>query len=126
MDKHNSAYYRTTTIQQRQLLFKIWEETGSVTEACTKAHVSRSTFYYWKERFKAGGYLALEEERSHAPLNPRRIDLGVAEEIIRCKHENPTWGKRQIALYILNDNPHINSLSPNTVRRVLVDADLWN
>ena len=45
------SYFRFTTAQQRKLLFEIWETTGSVTEACQKAHVGRATFYYWKPRF---------------------------------------------------------------------------
>ena len=33
MDKKRT-YYGFTTMQQRQLLFKTWEETGSVTKVC--------------------------------------------------------------------------------------------
>jgi hypothetical protein len=45
------TYYGFTTPQQRKLLFETWEATGSVTEACRKARVSRGLFYYWKARF---------------------------------------------------------------------------
>ena len=57
-------YFPVTTAQQRQLLFGTWEETGSVEEACRRAHVSKRTFYNWKPRFEAGGYAALEKTRT--------------------------------------------------------------
>ena len=44
-------YYPFTTSQQRKFLFETWEEAGNVSEACRKAHVGRTTFYYWKKRF---------------------------------------------------------------------------
>lgn len=54
------TYFPPTTPQQRKLLFETWEETGSVVKACQKAHVGRSTFYYWKPRFETEGYAGLE------------------------------------------------------------------
>ena len=50
MSKHH-IYVPFTTAQQRKFVFESWEETGNVSEACRKAHVGRTTFYYWKERF---------------------------------------------------------------------------
>ncbi len=52
------TYFPPTTAQQRKLLFEIWETTGNVTEACRQAHVGRGTFYYWKPRFEAEGYVS--------------------------------------------------------------------
>ena len=124
MSIDNTYDYRTTTSQQRQLLFKTWQETGSIAKACHAAQVSRSTFYYWRERFEKGGYPALEEERSHAPKNPRRIDPDLEELIIHLKREHPEWGKLRLSKAIKDKHTNI-TLSPNTVRRVLVGAELW-
>ncbi|MEM7539822.1 MAG: helix-turn-helix domain-containing protein, partial [Chloroflexota bacterium] len=60
-------YYRQTTVQQRKLLFKTWEETGNVTLACKKAKVSRGTFYKWRERYEKKGLAGLEKCESKAP-----------------------------------------------------------
>lgn len=54
------TYFRPTTAAQRRLLFETWEATGDIDCACQAAHMGRRTFYYWKPRFVAGGYAALE------------------------------------------------------------------
>src|SRR5262245_62054947 len=64
------TYVPFTTAAQRRLLFTTWEATGDVAEACRRAHVGRRTFYYWKPRFLAGGYAALEQFASRAPVHP--------------------------------------------------------
>ena len=58
------TYFGFSTPQQRKLLFETWEATGSVTQACQTARVSRGLFYYWKSRFDAEGYAGLEEFES--------------------------------------------------------------
>ena len=113
-----------TTLKQRLLLFRLWEETGNVTEACKQAQVNRSTFYYWKTRFQEGGYPALEEPLSSRPKRTRLTPPRVEKLVIELKQENPTWGKRQIANELANRYPEL-SLSSRTVRRILVDAGLW-
>ncbi|MEM7127897.1 MAG: helix-turn-helix domain-containing protein [Chloroflexota bacterium] len=126
MDNLNKKklFYRPTTNQQRNHAFQVWEATGDVERACREAKISRSTFYYWKERFEQGGYPALEEIRSRAPINPRKTNEAIEEEVIALKREHPEWGKVRIAS-TLSKRDKINSISPNTVRRILIDAGLW-
>jgi len=61
---HKGVHFPLTTAQQRRLLFETWKATGSVAGACRTAHVGERTFYYWKARFRAGGYGALEHSRT--------------------------------------------------------------
>ena len=119
------TYFSPTTPQQRHLLFMTWEETGSVTEACAKAHVSRQTFYNWKPRFEEGGYEALNECRSHAPKTPNRIAAEVEEQVIEMRREHLTWGKQRIADELAKGNSWVPVVSANTVKRILLDAGLW-
>ncbi len=119
------TYFSPTTRQQRHLLFTTWEETGSVTEACAKAHVSRQTFYNWKPRFEEGGYEALNECRSHAPKNPNRIGAEVEEQVIEMRRERAKWGKQRIADELAKGNSWVPVVSANTVKRILLDAGLW-
>ena len=80
------TYYGFSTSQQRKLLFETWEATGSITQACQKARLSRRTFYYWKPRFDEYGYAGLEEFASRvahklnyksAEIAQRVTDTGV-------------------------------------------------
>lgn len=119
------TYFPPTTPQQRHLLFKTWEETGNVTEACAKAHVSRQTFYNWKPRFEEKGYEALNECRSHAPKNPNRKAKEVEDHVVEMRRGHPNWGKRRIADELAKGNSWVPVVSPNTVKRILLDAGLW-
>jgi len=120
------AYYRSTTASQRQLLFKSWEESGSVEEASKIAHVSVGTFYYWYPRFIESGYEGLDEALSHAPHNPNKTSVWVEQSVIKLHEENPEWGKRRIANELAKSNDWVQVISPNTVRRILISANMWD
>jgi transposase len=119
------TYFPRTTAQQRRLLFEVWEATGSVDEACQRAHVCERTFYNWKPRFEAGGYAALEAFESHAPKNPHRKPKEVEEQVIAMREQHPEWGKKRIADELAKGNNWVAIVSPNTVKRILEDAGLW-
>jgi transposase len=118
-------HYPRTTGQQRKRLFKIWEETGNISEACRKAHVGRGTFYYWQPRFEQKGYEGLEEFESHAPHKPSRTPEEVAREVIGLKQAHPDWGKKRIAHELAKGNNWVPVIGPNTVKRILKEAGLW-
>ncbi len=118
-------HYPFTTAQQRKFLFESWEETGNVAESCRKAHVGRTTFYYWKERFTEEGYTGLEEFASRAPKNPRRTAPEIEEKVIALHVEHPRWGKKRIADELAKGNNWEALVSHNTVKRILKQAGLW-
>jgi transposase len=119
------VHFPMTTAQQRRLLFETWEATGDVALACRTAHVGRSTFYYWKPRFTAAGYAALDEFASRAPQHTRRLDSTIEQAVIALRRDHPDWGKDRIADELAKANGWVPIVSPNTVRRMLRDAGLW-
>jgi transposase len=123
--KTKRIHFRYTTVQQRKLLFEIWEATGNVTEACRKAHVGRGTFYYWKPRFDEQGYAGLEEYARRGPKEPNQTPEEVEQQVIALRRANPDWGKKRIADELAKGNNWVPVVSPNTVKRILNDADLW-
>ena len=118
-------YYPQTTHSQRQLLFQTWKETGSINEACKRARTSRSTFYYWKERFEQGGYEALREPETPGSKKSIQIPLEIQEKVIALKANHADWGKRRIADELSKSNEWIPLISPNSVRRILLENGLW-
>ena len=118
-------HFPQTTAQQRQLLFETWAETGHVTQSCRKAHVGRGTFYYWKSRFDESGYAGLTEFVSRAPQEPQRTDPEVEQQVIALRRAHPTWGKKRLAQEVARGHNWVPLVSPNTVRRILIDASLW-
>jgi transposase len=119
------TYFPRTTAQQRRLLFETWEKTGDRAEACRRAHVSQGTYYKWKPRYEAGGYAALEVPDSRAPKVPYQTPPEVEAQVIELRREQPAWGKRRIADELAKGNNWVPLVSPNTVKRILEDAGLW-
>jgi transposase len=118
-------HFPLTTAQQRKLLFETWEATGNVTQACRKAHVGRGTFYHWKARFDEKGYAGLEAFKSRAPKKTNRIAEEVEQKVIALRRKNRNWGKSRIADEVAKANGWVPLVSPNTVKRILKDAGLW-
>lgn len=121
----NRTYYGFSTPQQRKLLFETWEATGSITEACQKARLSRRTFYYWKARFDELGYAGLEEFASRVAHKLNYKSAEIAQRVTGMRRENPDWGKARIAQEMAKANNWVPLVSPNTVKRILEDANLW-
>jgi hypothetical protein len=119
------THYPRTTPSQRRLLFETWEATGEVERACRVAQVGRRTFYYWKPRFLAGGYAALERFASHTPHRPHRTAPAVEERVVALRRQQPAWGKRRLADELAKANGWVPLVSPGTVKRILRDAGLW-
>ncbi len=118
-------HFRSTTPAQRRLLFETWEETGAVEEACKTAHMGRRTFYKWKSRFETGGYAAVEQYASRAPHHPPRIAPSVEQQVITVRSAHPDWGKQRIADELAKAHGWVPLVCPNTVKRILRDAGLW-
>ncbi len=119
------TYFGFSTPQQRTLLFETWEATGSVTNACQKARLSRGLFYYWKARFDQFGYAGLEEFESRVAHKLNHKSAEIEQRVIEMRRQNPDWGKARIAHEMAKANNWVPLASPNTVRRILRNADLW-
>jgi transposase len=119
------TYFGFSTAQQRKLLFETWEETGSVTQACQKARVSRGLYYYWKGRFDAEGYAGLETFESRVAHKLNYKDEAIAHRVIDLRKQHPNWGKTRISQEMAKANNWVPIVSPNTVKRMLQDAELW-
>lgn len=125
MDKQRVHYPRTTPSQRKEL-FQIWEDSRDIAKACRKAHVSEGTFYYWRPRFEADGYEGVAEFASHAPKEPLRTSDKIEQEVIVLRRQNNSWGKQRIAAELAKKNNWIAVISPNTVKRILQEAQLWS
>lgn len=114
-------YFRPTTAAQRRLLFETYEATGSVTEACQRAHVGRGTFYYWWPRFDARGYPALDLPASRAPHHPGRAPLAaeLRAEVVAYKQAHPDAGYTAVANALRQAHGWEPVIGPTSVRKIL-------
>jgi len=124
--KANRVYFSPTTPQQRKLLFESWEQTGNVTAACRTAHVGRATFYYWKPRFVKNGYAGLVSyEQLGVPKGTGRLTAEVQTQVTELHRAHADWGKRRLADEMAKANNWVPLVSPNSVRRILIEAEMW-
>jgi transposase len=119
-------HFPLTTAEQRRLLFETWEANGDVDRACRTAHVGRRTFYTWKPRFLTGGYPALDHFPSRAPKRTRRTPDPIEAQVIELRRQHPRWGKQRLADQLAKANGWTPLVSPNTIKRILRDAGLWD
>lgn len=119
------TYFGFSTGQQRKLLFETWEATGSVTQACQKARVSRGLFYYWKKRFDVEGYAGLAEFESRVAHKLNRKPEPIRKKVIEMHGEHPDWGKARISHEMAKANNWVPLVSPNAVKHILEEAGLW-
>lgn len=73
----------------------------------------------------SGGYQALEQFADHSPKKPARTKAKVEQQVVEMKQAEPSWGKRRIAEELAKKNSWVPLVSPNTVRRILQEAGLW-
>jgi transposase len=124
--KAKRVYFPPTTAQQRKLLFETWEQTSNVTAACRKAHVGRSTFYYWKPRFAQNGYAGLESyEKAGVPSGTGRVAAEIKTKVVELHRAHAAWGKRRLADELSKANNWVPLVSPNSIRRILLEAGMW-
>lgn len=119
------TYFGLSTPQQRKLLFESWEESGSVSQACQKARVSRGLFYYWKPRFDKKGYAGLETFESRVAHKLNYKDEAIQKRVIELRQQNPDWGKARISQEMAKANNWVPLVSANTVKGILQKANLW-
>ncbi len=123
--RKNHTYFPRATAQQRKLLFETWEATGSVTQASQRAHLSRTTFYWWKPRFDQQGYAGLLEPHKTVRKHQQRVAQPIADQILQLRTDHPEWGKKRIANELAKAHQWVPVVSPNSVRRILQEAGLW-
>lgn len=73
----------------------------------------------------AGGYAALEQYASRAPHSPPRMAPPVEQQVIDARTAHPDWGTRRLADELAKAHGWVPLVCPNTVKRILRDAGLW-
>jgi transposase len=87
--------------------------------------VSRRLFYYWKPRFEKEGYAGLEAFASRVAHKLNYKSPAIEAAVIQLRRQHADWGKARIAHEMAKANNWVPVVSPNTVKRMLQEADLW-
>ncbi len=118
------TYFRPTTASQRELLFRIAEETGNISEAARRAHVSRGTYYHWQPRYQSAGSAGLAREESRAPRHPRipPVSAELRAEVLAYSREHPKEGYRSVANALRKAHDWQKVISHGKVGAIILEA----
>lgn len=130
LDEIKRPYYPFTSYQQRLIAMKVWEKTRSWREACRVSGIGKDTFYLWRPRWLEKGEEGLIDDTSNrAPNNVRKIPEEMERHILEihreAKKKRKPKGKKAIAQQMAQERADWPIISPNTVRRVLIDHGEW-
>jgi transposase InsO family protein len=109
------------TVRWRLRVIHLSEELGSVTEACCRMGMNRSSFYEWKRRYRKHGIEGLRDlppvHRSH----PQKTPHAVVEEIVSESLRRPHWGCARLSEWLRLRGTYV---SPPTVQNILTKNGL--
>ena len=110
-------------IDQKMTLLLAVEDSGfSVSEACKRLEIPRSTYYRWKANLRKEGPLGLEDRKSSPKNQWNALTPNEEEIILKIASEEPELSSREIS-YKITDTESF-SVSESTVYRILKKAGL--
>lgn len=108
--------------QRKEFVLKAMT-TDNFRALCREYKISPKTGYKWKERFLQHGLEGMQEESRRPNSSPNQLDESVVCELIRLKHQHPTWGPEKI-LTVYQRGASDREISLSSVNRVLDRAGL--
>ena len=72
----------------------------SMSELCTRFHVSRRVGYKWRARYDAGGRAALCDQSRAPKTCPHRIAPAMAQLLCAARKKHPDWGPAKLLDYL--------------------------
>lgn len=89
ISKNFNAYTRYTILKHG---FK----SGNITETCELFHISRTTFYNWKNAYEKYGVIGLKNEEPRKPKMPNKVSKELEGKILDYIRKYPEDGPRRI------------------------------
>jgi len=105
-------------VYERIELMRMWESGRyTVSDLAERAGVTRQCLHMWIGRWKAEGEAGMVE-RSRAPLNPRRVDSKVVEQLLQLKGEHPDRGPEKLVA-MMSDREGKLPMAVSTAGKIL-------
>lgn len=104
--------------KQRLSVLELAEKLGSVTEACRRRGMDRTSFYEWKRRFQTHGLEGLKDLPPIAKSHPQAVSAEVEERIIALALAHPSYGCNKIEKLLSLEGPYVSNV---TIQKILID-----
>jgi transposase InsO family protein len=107
----------TKLAHQRLSVLQLAEALGSVSAACRRAGMDRTSFYEWKRRFQIEGLAGLKDLPPIHKTHPHTTPPAVVERVLILSADNPAWGCVRLADQLGLEGIQISS---PTVQNILI------
>ena len=111
----------TKLAHQRLSVLQLAEVLGSVSEACRRSGMDRTSFYEWKRRFQTHGLAGLKDLPPVHQSHPHTTPQETAQQILDLALAHPTRGCDWLAAHLELQGIHISS---PTVQSILLKHQL--
>jgi transposase-like protein len=78
--------------RQRLSVLQLSQTLGSVSAACRRMGMDRTSFYEWKRRFQTHGLEGLKDLPPVHKTHPMTTPIEVVERVLAISSDNPAWG----------------------------------
>lgn len=106
---------------RRLSVLQLAEALGSVTEACKKAGMDRTSFYEWKRRFQTHGIEGLKDLPPIHNTHPQTTPPEVEEKIVEESLKHPSWGCTKLSDWLKIQGIRVSS---PTVQKILIKHEM--
>lgn len=106
---------------QRLTVLQLAEALGSVSEACRRAGMDRTSFYEWKRRFQTHGLEGLKDLPPVHKTHPQTTPPEIVQKVLSASMEHPTWGCTRLSDHLKLIGV---SVSSPTVQNILIKHNL--
>ena len=113
-------------MEERKRFIEDWLASGgeNVAGLCRLYEISRRTGYKWLERFRQGGFAALEDRSHAAQQQPRRIPEALERSILEARRRHPSWGPKKLRAWLERRQPETLWPAASTIGEALKRAGL--
>lgn len=108
--------------QKEAFVMAVLREEAPFVELCRQFKISTVTGYYWRDRFLAEGRAGLLERSRRPKAHPCQLKEEVICELVRLKHQHPSFGPEKVATIYQRIHGAAPSLS--SIKRVFARAGL--
>lgn len=110
-------------VASRLAVIQLAQSLGSISEACRRAGMDRTSFYAWKKRYEAFGNEGLKDRPPVHKYHPQTTPQELVKRIRSCAESNPGWGASRISRELKSEGEKI---SPPTIQKILNQSGLGN
>lgn len=110
----------TCSMDQRRRFIGDWlRDDWTLTELCHAYGISRPTGHKWLERFKIGGYAALDDRSRAHHSHPNTTDQSIERQIVQLRRDHPFWGPRKLKARLQRLHPEWLWPASSTIGAIL-------